>query len=318
MEIIGKSQREWIGLCEHYRLVQWDLFDSELRIPTQPTPRHHPAGPVTLTIRIHYSLNFADGSQGTLRPGVMYKIGSKCYVQDANWHWFEVVDWNFGSSFDFANKFKSGEAFWDSKFMLFPSDRCAAFDYTLLIGGKEERWRPNILCRFELVGGPILNPSKELVRRNGTAPVHLSVDVIRSERPFVPVRSGFRSDSGLYDARHVEMDKRVLWHELGHAIDQDHIQALVNGQNSCANNSAQNGEDHCYVTPPWIREQNIMGKGNGLILENGRTWFQAISEHLASPSFDWIVSRDTTRPPRLIRVDDPIPPKKGNRPGFRG
>ena len=341
MQVLERSDKKWVGNCEHYRLVRCDVLDSELTVLTPASPRHHPPGPVELLIRINYSLNFADSQNGTKRPLVMVKINDTCFVQDGNWDWFEISDWDFATSIEFAHKFKLGQDFWDKRFMLIPTDRCHDFDYDLVINDKVERWRPNILCRFELVGGPVSDPHDELVKTKGQAPVHLEIDVIRSERPFVDRGFAFRSDSRMYDAHHVEKDARVLWHELGHAMDQDHIQALAsqqiyhhpapemdathietlaNGVNTCTNNSAENGEDRCYVTPVGFPEENVMGRGKGVALENAKTWRQLINDHLVGQPREFSVTTDVGRPPRLISVrpnePDP-PPQKNQGPGFK-
>ena len=340
MQVLGRIDRKWIRLCQHYRYLQCDVLDSELTIPVPASPQHHPPGPVVLLIRINYSLNFADSKNGMLRPRVMVRINDTYFVQDSNWDWFEISDWDFATSTEFAHSFKQGQEFWDKRFMLIPASTCFEFDYDLIINDKVERWRPNILCRFELVGGPVSDPHDDLVKSKGQAPVHLEIDVIRSERPFLD-RGFFRSDSGLYDAYHAERDARLLWHELGHAMDQDHIQALANqqiyhhpspemdeflvqtlanGENTCTNNSAENGEDRCYVTPSWIDEANVMGKGKGVALENAKTWRRLINDHLIGQPRDFSVTTDISRPPRLISVrpnePDPTLPKNEG-PGFK-
>ena len=104
MQVLERSDKKWVGNCEHYRLVRCDVLDSELTVLTPASPRHHPPGPVELLIRINYSLNFADSQNGTKRPLVMVKINDTCFVQDGNWDWFEISDWDFATSIEFAHK----------------------------------------------------------------------------------------------------------------------------------------------------------------------------------------------------------------------
>ncbi|MEO7672696.1 MAG: hypothetical protein ABIU09_01295 [Pyrinomonadaceae bacterium] len=299
MQILRREQKNYWD--PYFNRVYCDILNSELSVPDFAFPWN----PVTLTIKVRFSLNFADSQQGTLRPGVIHEevTGEYAgfYAKDSNGDLFRIRDWDFGTQLAFAHAFKQGERFWDRKFMLITPDSYAGFDYQLPDDVKNgTSWRPNVLCRFELVSVPgqdVLSHDLFPGDKVGDPAVHLRLDVVRSQQEkYGNVRGQFRYHSKLYDVRTV--NSRGLWHELGHAIDEDHIQGLL-GNQACTIGDPRNGDDHCYVTPEGV-ESNIMGSGTGLLLLNAKPWVELIQHHTNTWHENWEVSRNTVMPPRKI------------------
>lgn len=271
----------------YWESVHCDILKSELIVPALPTP----ANPVTLTIKVFYSLSFADGRFGSSTPGIITRVGDKYFAQDSNGNFFRVKDWNIGAVEDFKAKFQQGQSFWDKKFMLIPPESCSLFDHKVVTAGKEEILRPNILCRFRLIDGIDFDAVGDEFKR----PLHLKIDVVRTDGPNIFQRQrDFRSNSKLYDVR--DGNTKTLWHELGHAIDEDHIQGLL-GDGTCKIEDARGNLDHCYTTPPGT-EANIMGKGSGLVLANAKPWVELIKLHTNNVPHVWGVTQNTSLPPR--------------------
>ncbi len=271
----------------YWETVHCDILRSELTVPALPTP----ADPVALTIKVFYSLSFADGHFGSSTPGIITRVGDKYFAQDSDGHFFRVKDWSLAEVQDFKAKFQKGQAFWDEKFMLIPPDSCSLFDFKDGLRGKEEIFRPNILCRFKLIDGIDIDAAGDEFKRS----LHLKIDVVHTEGSHIfQRRRFFRSHSKLYDVR--DADTITLWHELGHAINEDHVQGLL-GDGTCKIDDVRGNLDHCYTTPPGM-ESNIMGKGSGLILENAKPWVELMKFHTNNVPHVWSVSRDTTLPPR--------------------
>lgn len=194
--------------------------------------------------------------------------------------------------------------------MLITPDGYSGFDYQLpddVTAGTS--WRPNVLCRFELVSVP----STEDVRsyeifdgeESGGPRVHLPLDVVRADTKTLGDNWGwFRSNSKLYTIS--DVDDSTLWHELGHAIDQDHIQGLL-GDGKCKIEDPGGNAAHCHATPPGI-EENIMGSGRGLLLLNAKPWVELIKHHTNTPLETWNVSFSTSTQPRKIPGVEPKKP----------
>lgn len=252
--------------------------------------------PVTLTIVIRYSLNFADSQTGTVQPGIILKdLDGDTYAKDSNDEYFEIEDWNFQAVVAFAHKFKKGEKFWDRKFALIPPDNFDVFDYQLPDNVRNNTaWRPNIVCRFELSSIPSTDLSG--LGNSKEADVHLTLDVVRPKEGWFRF---FRSHMLLYEEE--DVDENTLYHEIGHALDEDHIQALLGHDNTCDIEDDRQGRSRCYVTPDYIEEENVMGSGRGLVLANAKPWVQAIGEHTHTDSGHWKVSLNPDLPARLVR-----------------
>lgn len=278
----------------YYDVVRCNLFFTELIVPNPSFVWN----PVTLTIKLIYSLNFVDSRTKPHRPEIIWEPSDKHsrpedghYVIDSNNKPFRSDEWDFTAQRLFATKFKKGEEFWDRKFMLITPDEYSGFDYQLPDDVRNgTSWRPNVQCRFELISIP--NESA-LTSFTGSNPgVHLTLDVVRARRE--TYGGAFRSNIWLYDIS--DVDEFTLWHEIGHAMGQDHIQALLgNGQCIIGDSNAT----PCYVTPKGV-EPNIMGNGKGLLKLNALPWVELIQHHTKTFGAKWEVSRNIVTPPRKI------------------
>ncbi|MBC7898662.1 MAG: hypothetical protein H7070_01295, partial [Saprospiraceae bacterium] len=267
---------------------------------------------MTLTIVIYYTLNFADRRTKATRDDITDWNGKIHYAIDSNGDWFEIDDWTFETQKAFNRKLLSGVDFWDRAFMLRTPDNYDGFDFKVPPGEKGATYRPDVLCRFVMVGGvtsPYGSSSTDI-------DAHLTFDVVRPKKEWAEMagfqngRKTFRSNSELL----IEDETiRTIWHELGHNLDQDHIQALL-GNGSCSTNTKLDSRNECYATPAGM-EANVMGNGVGLILANAQPWTDAIAEHTSTSPFAWGVSKKIMTPARKI-ADAPQP--KPVLPGFPG
>lgn len=76
MHVIQKIIKNPLG--PYYDQLYCDVLNSELVVPD-------PAfvwNPVTLTIRLRYSLNFADSEQAPLRPGIIEYLSDEYSTED--------------------------------------------------------------------------------------------------------------------------------------------------------------------------------------------------------------------------------------------
>lgn len=247
-------------------------FDSALEIPSGKDPNQN----AWLTITINYTLNFADSRN--LVPGLIVQQNGKYYAKPSrptpNAQNVQIRDWDVESRSAFVKRFAKGEDFWNYKFLLITPQDYDAFDYTNW-GGPGWICRPNVICLFRL--------------KSGGSPNHLAINVVRKERD----DDFFRSDSGNY--ANTDVNNRTLWHELGHALDQLHIRALL-GDPTCMVD-----HDGCYDEPPGIAP-NIQGHGTGLIPQNAKAWHELIARHTETPQPKWQVSLATNTPPRKLQM----------------
>ena len=109
--------------------------------------------------------------------------------------------------------------------------------------------------------------------------------------------SGFRSHEELLTDS--DWQRPVLGHELGHAINEEHILAMK-GDPQCKTN---HNLDRCYgLTPEEVR--NIMGSGRELIEINAQPWLDHLEE---------ITGCDPMKCARFMLTDprvQPLPPNK--------
>ncbi len=287
----------------YYNIVRCDKFISELIVPDFAFVWN----PVTLTIKIRYSLNFVDSRTKSHNPeeawtfleGYAGTYYEGHYARDSNEEYFKMDDWDFNSQRTFARKFKDGQAFWDRKFMLTTPDEYSGFDYQLLDDVKNNTsWRPNVLCRFELISVPNKNDIKmwnSWSHDSDNPGVHLRLDVVKTRgKKYNGTTGSFRSHSLLYN--YDDVDEYTIWHELGHALGQDHIQALL-GNGACIMGDGNAGP--CYVTPEGM-EPNVMGSGKGLLDLNAIPWVELIQHHTKTIGAKWEVTQNTVMPPRKI------------------
>lgn len=243
-------------------------FDSKLEVPDGRNPNQN----AWLTVTINYSLNFVDRRNPTSK--VRLKNG-KAYIKDTNNDEFELKDWDFQSQQSFNRRFCKGADFWNYKFLLITPHDYDGLDFESMAG---PGWvcRPNVICLFRL--------------KSGGSPTHLKIDAVRPDISGWSAFWGtnFRSHSRLYDEDDVK--SRTLWHELGHALDQLHIQALLGDKQCLVDINA----DRCYDG------DNIMGRGAKLEPVNAKPWRELIFHHTQVPQSKWTVTQAVNTPPRAI------------------
>lgn len=267
-------------------------YVSRLEIPSGKDPRQN----AWLTITLDYSLNFVDRNNPAKHSnGEPIILGNRTegyfMAVDSDKNRFRAMDWDSYSKQIFHEKFKKSESFWNHKFLLETPADYAGLDFK---GSDGCMYRPNILCLFRL-------------REHKGLASHKRINVVRADVTQIDFRSNkaedtkidFRSDVNVYN--HTDVDNSVVWHELGNALSQLHIQNLAKtpiGQTLCVkdvNNKA------CYITPPEYGPANVMGTGSALHPVNAKPWLEQIECNTGIPSSKWIARMSTNIPPRVIR-----------------
>jgi hypothetical protein len=265
MHVTGKSKNSKARFWDSISTLE---FESSLEMPKRGDPTQN----AWLTITINYTLNFVDSRNPV--SGLTVIQDGKYYAKDSNKTpiLFPIKDWDLQSRAEFAKRFATGESFWNYKFVLITPPDYDAFDFTTFSG---PGWicRPNVICLFRL--------------KNGGSPNHLPINVVRTGN------EDFRSNETTYDDRDVY--GKTLWHELGHALDQLHIKALLGDQKCLVDVNS----DDCYDTPAGLTP-NIQGRGSGLLPQNAKAWLELIALHTDTLQPKWVVSLATNMPPRKM------------------
>ena len=267
-----------------------------------------------LTLTLGYGLNFLDSR---IRGRVADDSGGGAIiVEDKNLGWcardtddylFPILDWGYDSITKFAKLLQQGEQIWNHKFLIKPPDDFDKLDYSSPVF-PGYAMRPNILCLFRMVSGARASEIFNVVRINPDVFADPKFEAPNYKtKKTKPAKNGFRSHSSLLTDRDVYTE--VLGHELGHAIDEDHILALK-GDAQCKVNP---NLDRCYgLTPEEIR--NIMGVGTEITEINVGPWI----DHLQN-----IAGGDRMHCKIVMLTDpkvQPLPPRKipmaKSAPGF--
>jgi len=210
---------------------------------------------------------------------------------------FPILDWGYDSIKDFVKHFEQGEGIWNHKFLIVPPANFNKIDYTSS-AFPGYVMRPNILCLFRMISGGANAKTFNVVRINPTVfeDPKFEVPNYRSTKTKV-ASSGFRSHEELLTDS--DWQRPVLGHELGHAINEEHILAMK-GDPQCKIN---HNLDRCYgLTPEEVR--NIMGSGRELIEINAQPWLDHLEE---------ITGCDPMKCARFMLTDPrvlPLPPNK--------
>jgi hypothetical protein len=289
------------------RKVTMNGVKGELETPSGNDPFQN----VWLTLTLGYGLNFIDSRvRGSVEGD---SSAGPIIVEDRNLGWcardsddylFPILDWGYDSIQKFVKLFQQGEQIWNHKFLIKPPDDFDKLDYSSsAVPGYV--LRPNILCLFRMESGAKESATFNVVRINP--------DVFADSKFEVPnyktkktkrAQSGFRSHSSLLTDRDVYTP--VLGHELGHAINEDHILALE-GDAQCKVNPNQ---DRCYgLTPEELR--NIMGVGTEITEINVGPWIDHLQIMVGKPMHCKIVMLTDPKmqplPPRKIPVTKAAP-----------
>ena len=262
-----------------------------------------------LTLTLGYGLLFLDsrirGSVAGDGPLIVHDKNLGWCARDADDYLFPILDWGYDSITKFAKLFQQGERIWNHKFLIKPPDDFDKLDYpSPAFAGYV--LRPNILCLFRMESGAKTSEIFNVVRINP--------EVFEDPKFEVPnyktkktkrVENGFRSHSSLLTDRDVHTP--VLGHELGHAINEDHILALE-GDAQCKVNP---NLDRCYGTTP-EEVRNIMGSGTEITEINVGPWIDHLQTIVGGPPMRCKIVMLTDPkvqplPPRKIPVAKPAP-----------
>ena len=254
-----------------------------------------------LTLTLGYGLNFLDsrirGSAGGDGPIIVQDKNLGWCARDADDFLFPILDWGYESIAKFVKLFQQGEQIWNHKFLIKPPDDFDKLDYSSpALSGYV--LRPNILCLFRMVSGAKNGEIFNVVRINPEIfeDPKFQVPNYKTNKT-KPGRNGFRSHSSLLTDRDVYTP--VLGHELGHAINEDHILALE-GDAQC---KAKPNLDRCYgLTPEELR--NIMGVGTEITEINVGPWIDHLQTIVGGPPMHC----------KIVMLTDPkvqpLPPRK--------
>jgi hypothetical protein len=166
------------------------------------------------------------------------------------------------------------------------------------------RYRPNVWCRFHLIGA-----DWDKIAYNH------KIDVVR----LAPLEPWFGSHSTLYDSRDTDSVKkgtdshghkimqRAHVHEIGHLLGLQHVDV---GKPTCPAVGDTNASA-CYGTLD-IDKNSVMGEGMQLRVEQALPWRKAITHMtgrgaLLTPS-DWAATllRQYPRDPEEVRMNSSV------------
>ena len=260
------------------------MFDSVLEVPDGRDPNQN----AWLTIKLRIRILFADGAHPY---GKIYRDGSYYYIKDSDKTEYRVQDWDAKSIDAFKRDYLKGEQVWNHKYTLITPDNVNAIDYESMQG---TGWhvRPNVKCLFRLAIDNVDYHRTVLV-------VRIHTTTWEDIRDFF-TNGDFRSNWELYQSADVNPDVQTLGHELGHAINQDHIAGLM-GDETCKLRSDTGNERDCYGKNA-IQCANIMGMGKDLGLVNAISWLNRITQHTGTEAqiSSWKITMDMNTPPRKI------------------
>jgi len=258
-----------------------------------------------LTLTLGYELRFLDSR---LRTGkfvnnsttgdtiVEHKELGFC-ARDLDDFLFPILDWNSDAKQKFVKRFQQGESIWNHQFLIVPPADFDRLDYQSP-SYPGHVLRPNIICLFRMVYGGRNTKTFNVVRINPTVfedPKYQVPNYLSKKTK--PANWGFRSHEEMLTEE--DVSNANLGHELGHAINEQHILALK-GDAQC---KIDPNLDRCYGLTPEER-RNIMGVGKEITMINAKPWL----DHLQQ-----IAAVDPIRCALVMLTDpklQPLPPKK--------
>jgi hypothetical protein len=273
----------------------------ELEVPNGSNPFQN----AWLTLTLPYDLKFLDSRvrAGTFKNNsitgdiiVEHKDLGWC-ARDCDDYLFPILDWGYDSIQKFVKLFEQGEQIWNQKFLIKPPEDFDKLDYSSS-AFPGYVLRPNILCLFRMKAGAKISKTFNVVRINPAVFEDSTYEVPNySTKKTKSVANGFRSDESLLTDG--DVFTAVLGHELGHALNEDHILALK-GDAQC---KISPNLSRCYgLTPEEIR--NIMGGGKEITEINVAPWM----DHLQT-----IAGGDPMHCKIVMLTDpkvQPLPPRK--------
>jgi len=175
----------------------------------------------------------------------------------------KIIKWEKGAWEHWKGEFvKSAQRFWDGRFWLINNFPELEFD------SKTVRYRPNVWCRFVLIGGD----ADKIVYNH-------MIEVVRLHRS----ETWFGSHSTLYDSLDTKSVKKgtdsagkpimqeAHVHEIGHLLGLQHVDV---GKATCPPGGDTNAAA-CYGIAD-ADKKSVMGEGMQLRVEQAMPWRKAI------------------------------------------
>ena len=284
-------------------------ISGQLEIPRGNNPFQN----AWLTLTLSYDLRFLDSRVRNVKFTnnssssdviVEHKDLGLC-ARDLDDFLFPILDWGYDSIKDFLKIFQQGEAIWNHKFLIVPPLSFDRLDYTSS-AFPGYVMRPNILCLFRMTSGGTNAKTFNVVRINPSVfeDPKFEVPNYRTKKT-KSASSGFRSHAEMLTDD--DLQRPVLGHELGHAINEDHILAMK-GDAQC---KIDPNLDRCYgLTPEEVR--NIMGSGREITEINARPWLDHLQQITGCDPINCVTvlltdSKIRPLPPSKIPVAKPKP-----------
>ncbi|MBV9997693.1 MAG: hypothetical protein JO015_01140 [Verrucomicrobia bacterium] len=268
----------------------------ELEIPNGNNPFQN----AWLTLTLGYDLRFLDSrlvGDGGAGPIIVQDKDLGWCARDSDDYLFPIIDWGYDAIKKFVKLFQQGEQIWNHKFLIKPPNVFDKLDYySSAFPGYI--LRPNILCLFRMESGAKTSATFNVVRINPAVFSDPKYEVPNYKtKKTKPARNGFRSHQTLLTDGDVYTP--VLGHELGHAINEDHILALK-GDAQCKINRSL---DRCYgLTVEELR--NIMGAGTEITEINVGPWVDHLQNMVGGDPMHCKITMLTD--PKV----QPLPPRK--------
>jgi hypothetical protein len=270
-----------------------------------------------LILELKVNLVFVDPTH-THHSSKVIKRHGKSYAIDGNHRLFEIVDWTSQDIEDKKDEFKfHGELFWSWNFWLQHVKR----DYTGLDKSTDDMGaiRPAVDCELSIDFTDKGAHTKIFVfnlKPDATA----YLDGKGHEHAITKKDSlTWRSDSKDYDSldwqgadvhlwlkktsEFVDVHHDTIGHELGHAINQEHILDLKYNKNRRATANA----DKAYLGKTKEDAKNVMGWGDVITEDNAISWRERLAQHTRTKPSDWRVSMGRVAPRALSVFELVIP-----------
>jgi hypothetical protein len=272
----------------------------ELEIPNGRDPFQN----AWLTLTLGYGLTFLDSRvRGKVMGG---KYSGDVIVQHDELGWcardsddflFPILEWGSESIERFRKLFQQGEYIWNHRFLIKPPEDFDKLDFSSP-AVPDYVLRPNIICLFRMQAAAKHEEAFSVVRINPEVFENRKFEVPNySNKKTRFAVDGFQSHEQLLTDR--DVFTHVLGHELGHAINEDHIMVLKGDEQCKVNPNA----DRCYGTTP-EEVRNIMGGGTKITAINVKPWID---------SLEMIVGGDPMHCNIVMLTDpkvQPLPPRK--------
>jgi hypothetical protein len=310
------------------------MFDSEL-----DTSKVGIGWNARLSLKLKVKMVFA--TVHTLLPGKIVRLHNKTYAKDADGKLFRMVDWD-ANEVDLMRKMFQvhAENFWSYRFCLTHQRRdYSGLDSPT--PNLESAIRPAVECVLDitLLDQNDHGESRK-IHVFKLDPAATSYIDRKGKTQTIGARSSFtwRSDAKDYDnldwdggtdqanksdydaadwnatttgqpslfshvdGSYVEYFHDTIAHEIGHALNQQHIMSLKYNKNKVKAGSSGNGTND-YKGKLLIDSLNVMGSGNLVSVENGISWVERLAQHTDTHSSDWVTNLGFVAPRMLNQME---------------